>query len=147
MQRFIEFFFKHWDLFLVAAFLTGMLVWQLVRARVSGFKDIDPSDAVGLMNHEGAVVVDVREDSEYKDGHVLGSIHIPLGSLKTRLGELEPYKGKPVIVNCRSGHRSASGCGLLAKNGFERLYNLRGGIGAWQGAGLPTTKSGKSKKK
>jgi rhodanese-related sulfurtransferase len=147
MQRFFEFFSNHWDLFLVAAFLAGMLVWQLVRARFSGFKEVDPSEAVGLMNHQGAVVLDVREDSEWKDGHIVDAVHIPLGSLKSRIGELEPYRGKPVIVNCRSGHRSASGCSVLAKNGFDQLYNLRGGIGAWQGAGLPTIKGGKAKKK
>jgi rhodanese-related sulfurtransferase len=147
MQRFPEFFLNHWDLFLVAAFLTGMLVWQSFRGRFSGFQEIDASEAVGLINREDAVVIDVREDGEYKDGHIANSRHIPLGSLKSRLNELEGLKSKPLIVSCRSGNRSAHACGVLAKNGFTTLYNLRGGIGAWQGASLPVTKGGKSKRK
>jgi rhodanese-related sulfurtransferase len=92
-------------------------------------------------------VIDVREDSEYKSGHIADSKHIPLGSLKSRLNEIESYKSRPVIVSCRSGSRSAHACGMLAKNGFTSLYNLRGGIGAWQGASLPVTTGGKSKRK
>lgn len=147
MQRFPEFFLNHWDLFLVAAVLTGMLVWQSIRGRISGFQEIGPAEAVGLINRQDAVVVDVREDSEYKDGHIAESKHIPLGSLKSRMGELENYKSRPVIVSCRSGQRSAHACGVLAKNGFTTLYNLRGGIGAWQGASLPVTRGGKTKRK
>lgn len=147
MPRFIEFFLNHWDLFASLAIILAFLIWQSLRSRLSGYTEIDPAEAVRVMNHEEGVVLDVREDSEFKEGHIVNAIHIPLGSLSSRAGELEPYRGKPIIVNCRSGSRSASACGVLTKGGFSAVYNLRGGIGAWQNAGLPVTKSGKSKKK
>ena len=49
----------------------------------------------------------------------------------------EKYKDKPVIVVCRSGSRSASGCAMLKKQGFDQVYNLRGGLMAWKNANLP----------
>ncbi len=57
-----------------------------------------------------------------------------------RLGELDKFKDKPVIVVCQSGNRSSSTCNALTKRGFEKVYNLSGGISAWEQAGLPVTK-------
>jgi rhodanese-related sulfurtransferase len=82
----------------------------------------------------------VREESEYADGHVLNSKHIPLGKLKQRIGELEKYRERPVVVICRSGQRSASACILLGKQGFAQAYNMNGGILAWKKASLPLEK-------
>jgi rhodanese-related sulfurtransferase len=147
MPRFIEFFLNHWDLFLSLAIILAFLIWQTLRSRLSGYKELDPAEAVRVMNQNEGIVLDVREESEVKDGRIVNAIHIPLGALRSRIGELEPHRSKPIIVNCRSGHRSASACGVLAKAGFATVYNLRGGINAWQSAGLPTAKSGKAKKK
>ncbi|MFA5529271.1 MAG: rhodanese-like domain-containing protein [Thiohalomonadaceae bacterium] len=146
MQRFPEFFLNHWDLFLALGILVGLMLWQVFRGRISGFNDLTPAEAVQLINHENALVLDVREDNEYRDGHIVDSRHIPLGALRKRMEELAAYKDTPVVVSCRSGHRSASACGLLKKGGFNRLYNLRGGMIAWQNAGLPVSKgTGKRK--
>jgi rhodanese-related sulfurtransferase len=90
-----------------------------------------------LFNHEDALVLDVREQSEWADGHIGKAKHIPLGQLKTRLTELEKYKDKPIVVVCRSGNRSGSACGTMKKAGFEKMYNLAGGMMAWEQAGLP----------
>jgi rhodanese-related sulfurtransferase len=65
--------------------------------------------------------------------------HIPLGQLAKRMAELEKYKDKPIVVACRSGHRSASACRTLKKHGFEQAHNLSGGIIAWEQASLPVT--------
>jgi len=146
MQQFGEFFLKHWDLFLALFGILGMLVFHSFGARLRGYQEAQPSDAVMLINHEDAVVVDVREESEFKQGHIQDSIHIPLGSFVKRVAELEQHKGKPVIVGCRSGARSARACSVLRKQGFERVYNLRGGIMAWESASLPINKGGKRKK-
>ena len=122
--------------------LTGGL-----NSRLRGFTNVDPTGAVQLINREEALILDVRENSEVADGLILGAIHIPLGGLKNRLGELEEFKSKPVIVGCRSGHRSSTACGQLKKGGFENVYNLKGGILAWKNAGMPLNKETKSKKK
>ena len=65
---------------------------------------------------------------------------IPLGELRNRIGELEKYKTKPIIMVCRSGSRSAGACGILSKQGFTEVYNLAGGMIAWQQSNLPTEK-------
>lgn len=147
MQQFSEFFLNHWGLFLALFFILGLLISTSLSAQLRGYQEVPPLEAVQLINHEDAVVLDVREDSEYGAGHMQDSIHIPLGKLGARMGELEPYKTRPLVVGCRSGHRSARACTLLRKQGFEKVYNLRGGILAWESASLPVTKGGKRKKK
>ena len=147
MERFSEFFINHWDLFAILAAILFMLLSGSVTQRLRGFKGIDPSGAVLLMNHDDAIYVDVRDESELKDGTVLGAIHIPLGQFGARMAELERYRERPIIVGCRSGSRSASACGKLKGKGFEQVYNLNGGMMAWQSAGLPLVKGNPRGKK
>lgn len=147
MSQFFEFAIHHWDLFLALAVILFMIFGSGLSSRLRGFQELEPGAAVALINHEGAAMVDVREDKEYADGHILDAIHIPLGSLGQRLGELDDLRQKSVIVSCRSGHRSASACAKLRKEGFEKVYNLKGGVMAWQNAGLPLQKPTKGKKR
>lgn len=147
MPQFIEFATNHWDLFLALAIILFMMFSGGLGGRIRGFKEVSPAESVQILNHDDALMLDVREDSEYKEGHILDSMHIPLGKLPDRLDELEKYRQKPIIVSCRSGHRSANACAKLRKNGFENLFNLKGGVMAWQNAGLPLQKPTKKKKR
>ena len=147
MSQFIEFVINRWDLFLALAIILALMFGGGIMRRIRGYKEIEASKAVLMLNHDDAVILDVREESEVQQGHVIDAIHIPLGKLADRIAELDAYKDKEVIVNCRSGHRSASACVRLRKSGFEKVYNLKGGIMAWQNAGLPLHKPGKSKKR
>jgi rhodanese-related sulfurtransferase len=125
---------------LIAVTSGAMLLWSFFGNRLLGIKDVDHIAAMQLLNHKNALVLDVREKNEYDAGHILSSKLIPLGKLKERLGELEKYRERPVIVVCRSGQRSASACAMLGKQGFAQAYNLNGGIIAWQKASLPLEK-------
>lgn len=147
MSQIIEFVINRWDLFLALAIILALMFSGGVMRRIRGYKEVDSSQAVVMINHNDAIMLDVREDNEFKEGHILDAIHIPLGKLAGRVAELDQYKGRDVIVNCRSGHRSASACGRLRKSGFEKVYNLKGGIMAWQSAGLPLQKPTKGKKR
>jgi rhodanese-related sulfurtransferase len=111
-----------------------------LRGRLSGIKQVGPQEAVRLYNQEDALVLDVREQSEWKDGHIANARHLPLGQLGKRLTELDKFKDKPIIAVCRVGNRSAHACAVLKKAGFEKLYNLDGGMSAWEQAGLPKEK-------
>ncbi len=123
------------------ALLSGfMLFGGSLGGRLSGVRQVTPQEAVMLFNHEDALVLDVRENSEFNDGHIAKARHIPLGQLKNRLNELEKFKDKPIVAVCRSGSRSRHACGVLKKSGFEKTHNLAGGMVAWEQAGLPTTK-------
>lgn len=123
------------------AFLSGMMLfWSMFGNRIRGIKEVDCVAATQLINHKNALVLDVREESEYKSGHVLNAKLLPLGKLGERIGELEKHRGKPIVVVCRSGARSANACALLGKQGFAEVYNLAGGMIAWQKANLPQEK-------
>ena len=126
---------------LVIALLSGfMLIWSVIGNRIRGIKEVDAVAALQLINHKNALVLDVRDEDEYKAGHVLGAMLIPLGKLKQRVGELEKYRERPIVVVCRSAIRSPAACVMLGKLGFSQVYKLAGGITSWQKSNLPLEK-------
>ncbi|MBI3902381.1 MAG: rhodanese-like domain-containing protein [Nitrosomonadales bacterium] len=114
-----------------------MLLWSLFGNRLRGVKEADIATALQLINHQNALVLDVREESEFKSGHLMHAKLIPLTKLKDRLGELERYRERPIVVVCRSGNRSATACAVLGNREYTQAYNLSGGMMAWQKAELP----------
>ena len=127
-------------LLFVVAFVSGaMLLWPLIR-RSAGGPWVNPTQATHLINREDAFVIDVREPGEYAAGHVLGAKNLPLARLESGAGELVKKKDRPVIVYCDGGDRSGKAIAALKKQGYTRLANLSGGLGAWQQAGLPVEK-------
>jgi rhodanese-related sulfurtransferase len=140
MERLLEFTANHWVLVSAFVAIIILLLTSSLKDAFAGGQSVTPIEATQLINHENAVIVDVREDKEFVEGHIVNAIHIPLGALNDRLNELTRHKTKHVIVNCRSGHRSAMACKTLRKEGFENVSNLKGGVLAWQSANLPLTK-------
>lgn len=127
-------------LLVIAAAASGaMLLWSFLGNRVAGISQVNTLEATRLINDD-AMVLDVREDSEWSVGHIPNARHIPLGKLSGRVSELEKFKDKAIVINCRSGHRSARACSMLKKSGFENVHNLAGGIIAWEQANLPISK-------
>ena len=126
-------------LLVIAAAASGtMLLWSFLGSRVSGISEIGTLEATRLMN-EDALMLDVREDNEWAVGHIPNARHIRLGELSNQLTSLEKFKDQPIVVYCRSGHRSARACALLKKSGYSNANNLAGGIIAWEQANLPIT--------
>lgn len=129
--------------------LTGWILIGLTSAGLlltacspSDLPTISPKEASVMFTEKNAIIVDVREDSEWKELHIAGAIHIPLAQVASRLNELEQYKNRNVVVQCRSGKRSAKATSMLQAAGFTKVYNLTGGIIAWEDDGLKTTKYG-----
>ena len=102
-----------------------------------------PPGPLALIFAEDAVEIDVRETSEYVDGHLPESRNYPFGQLEQRLGDLERRNEAPVILVCQSGVRSGEACKKLEALGFTRVHNLEGGVAAWRAAGLPLKKGSK----
>lgn len=126
---------------IVLALTSGlMLFWSLFGNRIRGIKEVNSAEALQLINHKNALILDVREESEYQTGHILNAKLIPLGRLASRIGELERNREQAIVVVCRSGQRSASACATLGKQGFTQAYNLSGGVNAWQKSNLPLEK-------
>ncbi len=141
MGQFFDFIINHWMLSSLFVVILIALTMDSLRGRLLGFGEIKPDEAVRLMNHEDAIVLDIREDSEYADGHIINSIHIPLPLLESRTTELQEYKDQPLLVYCRTGNRSAQAASTLMKQGFSGVKKLSGGMIAWQNANLPVSKS------
>jgi len=102
---------------------------------MSNVKDIDIQEAQKRIN-EGAVLVDVREQNEYDEAHIPGSVLLPLSQLAERFEELP--KDKPLVMQCRSGARSGRAAEFLLQNGYSDVVNMAGGIMAWTEAGNET---------
>ncbi len=118
------------------------LAWQFLAKNSAA---INPAEATLLINREDAQVVDVREADEFAGGHLPEARNIPAGKLADRVGEIEKFKDRPLIVCCASGIRSGKACEQLKKAGFTRLYSLDGGFDAWRQAGLPVRKGSRGK--
>ena len=136
INQLIEFTSNH--PLLIAAFVAilVMLVAGELRQRLSGVNEVGPAEATRMLNHDNAVIVDMREDKDYREGHIVNAVHTP-ASNSDAVQKLEKFRERPVIVYCRSGHSSAGFCSKLRKQGFASVYNLAGGVLAWQKSGLP----------
>ena len=115
--------------------LTAFLGGNIVTDKLKKYEDLDANAATSLMDDESMIILDVREKKERKSGYINGSLHIPLSDVKSQLSKLD--KNKSILVYCRSGSRSAHIAGLLTRNEYEKVYNLKGGIQAWKRAKMP----------
>jgi rhodanese-related sulfurtransferase len=119
----------------------SLLLWPLInRASAGGSAQVGALEAVQLINRRDAVVLDVRESSEFAAGHIPNARNIPFKELENRLRELEKMKSRPIIVSAQPGPRAAKVCGALKKIGFTDVVALRGGLNAWVEASLPIQK-------
>jgi hydroxyacylglutathione hydrolase len=105
---------------------------------LSRIPQVQPQDLAAMRGDRAPVVVDVRHDNEWAEGHLPSAIHLPLGHLTDRLAELP--KTQPLVTHCQSGARSAIAASLLRRRGFTDVANLAGGYAAWEESGLPTVR-------
>lgn len=110
-----------------------------VASQLSRIPQIEPAELARMRGDNVPVVIDVRNDAEWNDGHLPAAVHIPLGRLSDRVAHLP--KGQPLMMQCASGARSSIAASVLRRAGFGDVSNLTGGYQAWTAAGLPTTKS------
>ena len=140
MERLPEFIANHSSLVLAFLVILGLLIWTLWQGAGRGLKKLSPADATQLINREDAVVLDVRSDGEFNQGHIVNAVNIPQKSLEEQLSKLEKYRDRPIITACRNGQTAVGVGNRLRKNGFEQVYNLAGGLLAWESANLPLVK-------
>lgn len=129
--------FPAWIWLLVAAAAVG-LVFLWIRQNNSNSvklpREVSVEQAAAL-RQEGAFILDVREPSEWAQGHIYGATLIPLGQLLQRSGELPT--DQTIVVVCRSGNRSAQGRDILETAGFKTVTSMDGGMNDWQAQGYP----------
>jgi rhodanese-related sulfurtransferase len=135
-MSFIE---NNWMLILVMFLSGAMLIWPMVQRRLSPMKEIGTLNATHLINHQNAVLLDVRENNELQGGKLPNAVHIPLSELKARGAELAKLTKRPIVVYCARGQRARAAGAALEKQGFADIYQLNGGYRAWKDAGLPVS--------
>lgn len=133
----MKFFIDNILLFALVLISGGMLLWPGLQRR--GAK-VSILQATQMVNQGKTLLLDVREASEFAAGHVRDAKNIPLKQLPERIGELDKFKAKSVVVVCASGVRSSKALSQLKNAGFNEAYSLDGGLTAWQAQGLPTVK-------
>ena len=107
---------------------------QQVRSEIS---EIDATHARDRIESGEPVVVDVREQDEWDEGHIAGAIHVPRGHLESRIERLAPDTSRPVVVYCSAGNRSAFAAKTLTDLGYEDVVSLAGGFTDWKRNGFP----------
>lgn len=100
---------------------------------------MSPLEAVRLINDRSPLIVDLRPAADFKKGHLLNAVSLPLAKLGERAGELAKDKSQPLLVYCALGGSSVEAAKTLRKAGYAEVYPLRGGVNGWMSANLPLT--------
>ena len=110
---------------------------KLVAQAKQHITEISPAEARKEADEKGAVLIDVREESDWGEGHVRGAKHLNRGVIELEIEEEIPDLKKPIICYCGGGSRSALVTESLQKMGYENVRSMAGGLRAWKEAGLP----------
>lgn len=141
MGQLTEFIARHW--LLVAAFVIILIFLSVIEIRSKGIGRkcrLTCHQTIRLINNEKAVVVDIRDSTSYRKGHITNAINIPETELDKYLQRLEKYKQQPIIIVCAIGKKSAYFMDKLYKQRYERVYIMIGGMSAWNNANIPVVK-------
>lgn len=102
---------------------------------MSLIKEIEVTDLAELKESGDVIrVIDIRQPAELNSGIIPGAEALPMHTIPLRLSELK--RDEKLIMVCRSGARSAQACMFLQQQGYDNVFNLRGGMIAWAGSGL-----------
>ena len=118
----------------------ALLVAFTINEGKQGGAAITPTNLVTLVNREGAVIVDIRDMKDFSAGHIAGAVNMPFSSLDSRVGELESFKEKPVVLVCKMGQHAGAFGRKLKAQGFENVRRLSGGMAEWSANSLPVIK-------
>jgi rhodanese-related sulfurtransferase len=138
MAQIIEFIGNHTLLFIAFCVTLGMLIYTEYMRFSTANTALSPYDATQKMNAGGSIFLDVRDEAEFKGGHLMNARCMPVNKLAERMHEIEKFKEKDVVVYCDNGMRASRAVGKLKKEGFSNLFTLAGGLSAWEKASLPT---------
>ena len=120
-------------LIIIALASGGMLLWQAIRG--GGGTALGALAATQLINQKGAQVADLRDDRDFRAGHLPGARHVMPDKVQTFAAGVDA--SKPILLVCANGIQSAKASKALKASGRSEVYSLEGGIDAWQQAGLP----------
>lgn len=144
MDQYLEFAGNHALLVSALVFSLFVVVFTELRRKAGGLTNVEPTDAVQLINADAAVI-DVRSAEQFARGHIVSARNIPLDELSANMDKIKNHKS--IIAVCDAGVTSNRAVDTLRKAGMDNVYGLRGGINAWTQANLPLVTAKKTKKK
>ncbi len=100
--------------------------------------EIDQNSAVEQIMQPSAILLDVREPDEYRQGHLEQACNLPRGLLEFKITDIAPDTAAPVVIYCQTGGRAALAAKSLQDLGYNNVSSIAGGFAAWAEAGLPT---------
>ena len=139
MEPYLQFAANHIILFAALGAVLSLLIANEVHGNLTGGKRLSPQEAVRLINDREPLIVDLRPLAEYKRGHLMNAVSLPVARLDSDTGVLGSNKEKPVLVYCALGMNSVAAAEKLRKIGFAEVYPMRGGISDWTANNLPVT--------
>ncbi|HTT08831.1 MAG TPA: rhodanese-like domain-containing protein [Gammaproteobacteria bacterium] len=137
MSQLQEFILHHWVLFIILGVILALLAYNLAGEFNRGGGLLAPAQAVRLINRDGALVLDVREQPEFERGHIVNARHAPAATLDAQVPALASYRERPVLLYCAAGSVSTRACKTLQQAGFSRVHVLKGGLNSWRQENLP----------
>ncbi len=138
MELFLQFISEQWVL---ATALIVCVILLIRHESRKGGETLSPQQLVARVNQAEAVVLDVRDAKEFDQGHIVDALNIPYAKLADRVGELEKFKSRPVVVVCKMGQHSGAAGKQLKAQGFEDVSRLSGGMVEWKTQQLPVVTS------
>ncbi len=139
MQALKTFIMNHQVLsmaFVVAFFLVFLV--EFIRSRRAIYF-ASPAEAINLINHKNAVVIDMRSTEHYRSGHIINALSTPETELRKKPEQLTKFKNKPILLVCETGAASKKLATLLLNQNYD-VYAVRGGLMAWRQANMPLVK-------
>ncbi|MEE8119000.1 MAG: rhodanese-like domain-containing protein [Gammaproteobacteria bacterium] len=140
MEQFQVFMANHPALFAAAGAIIFLLILNEIKLAMRGFRNVEPADAVRLIN-DGAIVLDFRAAEIYRKAHIINARNIELDALLQDPEKLLRNIEQPVITCCDTGITGRRAATRLATVAKSSVFNLKGGMAAWKRENLPTTKS------
>ena len=124
-----------WPVALAVITFAAVLFYEM-RLRTQQAGSVVPQEAIRMMN-QGATVLDLRPQQAYADGHINGARHFEAAQILEASDSLKRYKERPLIIVCDRGTVGAAAVRTLNRQGFTKVFNLRGGVAAWRSQNLP----------
>ncbi|MCP0913093.1 MULTISPECIES: rhodanese-like domain-containing protein [Legionella] len=133
-----QFITNHWGLWLALVVILLLIFINEAISRKKRGQELSPSAAVDMINHENAIVIDLRDKETFRAGHIINAIQASGEDFTEQ--RMDKYKNKALILVCARGLQSQTLVAKLRELGFAQPMVLSGGMAAWTNAGLPVVK-------
>ncbi|MCY4154645.1 MAG: rhodanese-like domain-containing protein [Gammaproteobacteria bacterium] len=140
MEKLPEFIANHLWLVCLFVAILALLLWNVFGSSMSGLSQVGPTEVTRLLNHDKALLLDLRTSADFAAGHIISARNIPTAELEDRKKELQKFKDNPIIFCCNRNLDGVKAGRILKLAGFEKIYSLKGGLEAWRSANLPITR-------